>query len=119
MGFDGTTDYKGIKVKRWEKNGKISYTYNVGTKEGDTWLNETIPIRFKGSPDIPDGTIVHCKEGFEKVFSWVKDGKQYQKFGKVITNYEYDGMADKPTQTFIEMPDAPDSFSALEDEIPF
>lgn len=119
MGFDGTTDYKGIKVKRWERNGKVSYSYNVGTKEGDTWLNESVPLRFKGSPNIPDGTIVYCKKGFEKVFSWVKDDWQYQKRGWVITDYEYDGMTQKPAQSFVEMPDYPDSFSAAEEDLPF
>lgn len=122
MGFDAITDYKGIKIKRWERNGKVSYSYSVGIKEGETWLNVSVPLRFKGSPDIPDGTIVHCKDGFETVFSWTKDNKQFTRFGKVITDYDYNGMTEKLKPSFVEMPeppDYPDSFQAANDDIPF
>lgn len=119
MGVIFMTDKKGEKIWRFDRDGKTSYARRVSKKEGDTWISEYQRVRFKGSPDIPNGTIVHIKYGFETLDTWVKDGKEYTKIILVATDYDYDGMKEVLNPTFVHMPDLPDSFSAAQDEIPF
>lgn len=121
MGMVYSTDNKGVKIYRFERNGKITYARRVSKKEGDTWIGKYQRIRFKGSPDIPDGTIVQILYGFDVLDTWVKDGKEYMEIAIVATDYSYDGMKEQPGTSYMQMPepDMPDSFSAAEDEIPF
>lgn len=116
-----STDNKGVKIYRFERNGKITYARRVSKKEGDTWIGKYQRIRFKGSPDIPDGTIVYINYAFDSLDTWVKDGKEHMEIAIVATDYSYDGMQEKPSASYMQMPepDMPDSFSAAEDEIPF
>lgn len=121
MGTRWSTDNKGEKVWRSDRFENPTYAIRISKKEGDTWINEYQEVRFKGSPDIPNGTTVHVKDGFETLKTWVKDGAEHKKIIKVALDYEYEGMKTKPEQTFMQMPepDMPDSFSAIEDGIPF
>lgn len=119
MGMIFKTDNKGVKVWRSDKYEKPMYAIQVSKKEGDSWINKYQKIRFKGSPDIPNGKIVHIFNGFEALDTWVKDGVEHSDIVLIATDYEYQGMKEAPKQTFLQMPDMPDSFSAAEDEIPF
>ena len=121
MGIRWSTDIRGEKVYRSDKFEKPQYAIRVSKKEGDSWISEFQEVRFRGSPDIPNRTIVYVKDGFETLKSWVKDGREYTKIIKVAMDYTFDGMTEKPKQSFMEMPepDLPDSFSSAEDDIPF
>lgn len=119
MGIIFKTDNRGIKVWRSDKYDKPTYAIQVSRKEGDSWVNKYKRIRFKGSPDIPNGTVVHIKHGFEALDTWVKDGAEHSDIVLIATDYEYDGMKVAPKQSFMEMPDYPDSFSAAEEDLPF
>ena len=122
MGIRITTDTRGIKVWRSDRGEYPSYAVQVSKKEGDSWVNEYQRVKFKGSPDIPNGTVIEIKDGFPALDTWVKDGVEHKRIVWIIMDYWYDGMKEKPQQTYMEMPepdDLPDSFSAAEDEIPF
>ena len=119
MGIRISTDHKGVKVWRSDKTGKPSYAIQIGKKEGDTWINEYQKVWFKGGADIKNGTTIYIRDAFPTIDSWVKDGVQHTRIMWIIMDYTYDGMAERQPQTFIEMPDLPDTFSAAEDEIPF
>ena len=120
MGIRWSTDNKGVVVYRFEDNGKPTYKIRHSKKEGDTWLSEYQRVRFRGSPDIPNKTTVYVKDGFEVPDTWVKNGTQH-KDGviKVAMDYSYAGMKEAPKQSFMDMPDYPDSFSAAEEDLPF
>ena len=119
MGIRITTDKKGVKVWRSDKYDKPRYAIQVGKKEGDTWVNKYQRVRFKDSPDIPNGTVVHITDGFEALDTWVKDGVEHTEIIIIAMDYTYDGMKTRPVPTFINMSDLPDTFSAAQDEIPF
>ena len=120
MGIKITTDYKGIKVWRSDRGQYPSYAVQVSKKEGDTWINEYQKVKFKGSPDIPNGTLIHIKDGFAALETWVSDGVEHKRIVWVIMDYEYEGMKEKPVNTFMEMPDPPsDSFTSLDEDLPF
>ena len=119
MGIIFHTDKRGVKVWRSDRGEKPTYAVQVSKKEGDTWLNKYQRIRFKGSPDIKNGTIVHIDYGFEALDSWVKDGAEHTDIVLIATDYSYEGMKEHVPQSFLTMPDLPDTFSASEDEIPF
>ena len=119
MGIRVTTDNRGVKVWRNDRIGKPSYAIRVSKKEGDTWINEYQKVLFKGGADIPNGTVIHIKDAFPTVDSWVKDGVQHSRSMWVIMDYTYDGMKEPVTQSFMHLPDYPDSFAAAEDDVPF
>lgn len=121
MGIRISTDYKGIKVWRSDRGEKPSYAVQVSRKEGDSWINDYQKVRFKGGADIPNGTNIYIRDAFPTLETWVKDGQEHKRIVWMIMDYAFDGMTEKPKQTYIEMPepDMPDSFSAAEDEIPF
>ena len=119
MGIRISTDNKPVKVWRSDRGQYPSYAIQVSKKEGDTWISEYQEVRFRGSPDIPNGTTVYVKDGFETLKTWVKDNQEHKKIIKVAMDYEYDGMKEKPKQSFMDMPDMPDSFSSAEDDLPF
>lgn len=121
MGTRWSTDDRGEKVYRSDKFEKPQYAIRVSKKEGDSWISEFQEVRFRGSPDIPNKTIVYVRDGFETLKSWVKDGMEHTKIIKVAMDYTFDGMTEKPKQSFMEMPepDLPDSFSSAEDDLPF
>lgn len=117
-----STDYRGIKVWRSDKSEYPSYAVQVSKKEGDTWINEYQKVKFKGSPDIKNGTIVRIRDAFPTLETWVKDGVEHHRQVWVVMDYDYDGMTEKLKQTYVEMPEAPDvpdTFNAIQDEIPF
>lgn len=119
MGTRWMTDKKGEKIFRSDKYDKPYYAIRVSKKEGDAWVSEYQEVRFRGSPDIPHKTIVHVKDGFETLRTYVKDDREYTKIIKVAMDYTFDGMKEQPVPTYMQMPDLPDTFSAAEDEIPF
>ena len=121
MGIRWSTDSRGERVWRSDFNGKPHYAIRVSKKEGDSWISEYQEVRFRGSPDIMNGTTVFVKDGFETLQSWVKDGQERTKIIKVAMDYTYDGMKERPKQSFVNMPepDYPDSFSAAEEDLPF
>ena len=121
MGIRWSTDKKGEKVWRSDKFEKPQYAIRVSKKEGDTWVSEYQEVRFRGSPDIPNKTIVYVKDGFETLKTWVKDGQEHTKIIKVAMDYEFDGMQQKPAPTFVQMPepDLPDTFASMDDDLPF
>ena len=119
MGIRWSTDNKGEKVYRSDKYDKVRYAIRVSKKEGDSWVSEFQEVRFRGTPDIPNKTIVFVKDGFEALDTWVKDGQEHTKIIKVAMDYTYDGMKERPKQSFMDMPDYPDSVSAAEEDLPF
>lgn len=121
MGIKISTDNRGVKVWRSDKYEKPTYAIQISKKEGDTWVNEYQKVRFRGSPDIPNGTIIYIRDGFTTLETWVKDNMEHKRIVWVIMDYSYEGMKEAPNQSFIDMPepDMPDSFSAAEDDIPF
>lgn len=119
MGIKITTDNKPVKVWRSDRYEKTSYAIQVSKKEGDTWVNEYQKVRFRGSPDIPNGTEVTIRDGFPSLETWVKDNVEHKRIVWVIMDFNYAGMKEPPKPSFMDMPDMPDSFSAATDEIPF
>ena len=122
MGIKISTDHRGIKVWRNDKGRYPSYAVQISVKEGDTWVNEYQKVKFKGSPDIPNGTIVRVRDAFPTLETWVKDGVEHKRLVWVLMDYDYDGMTEKPKPSFVEMPEPPnypDSFSSAADDIPF
>lgn len=119
MGIRISTDHKGVKVWRSDRSEYPSYAVQVSKKEGDTWINAYQKVKFKGSPDIKNGTIVFIRDAFPTLETWVKDGVEHSKIVWIIMDYDYEGQTEKPKKTYVEMPEAPDSFSAVQDEIPF
>ena len=119
MGIRISTDNKGVKVWRSDKYEHPTYAIQIGKKEGDTWVNEYQKVRFRGSPDIKNGTEVYIHDGFPTLETWVKDGYEHKRVIWVIMDYDYIGMKERPQPSFVDMPDLPDTFSAAQDEIPF
>ena len=119
MGIKIQTDNKPVKVWRSDRGQYPSYAIQVSKKEGDALVNDYQKVRFRGSPDIPNGTEIRISDGFPTLETWVKDGVEHKRIVWVLMDYSYPGMTEKPKQTFVEMPDYPDSFSAAEEELPF
>lgn len=119
MGIKIQTDNKPVKVWRSDRGQYPSYAIQVSKKEGDAWVNDYQKVRFRGSPDIPNGTEIRISDGFPTLETWVKDGVEHKRIVWVLMDYSYPGMTEKPKQTFVEMPDYPDSFSATEEDLPF
>lgn len=119
MGIKISTDNKPVKVWRSDKYEHPTYAIQVSKKEGDTWVNEYQKVRFRGSPDIPNGTEVTIRDGFPALETWVKDNVEHKRIIWVLMDYEYAGMKEAPKPTFITMPDYPDSFSTAEEDLPF
>lgn len=119
MGIKIQTDNKPVKVWRSDRGQYPSYAIQVSKKEGDAWVNDYQKVRFRGSPDIPNGTEIRISDGFPTLETWVKDGVEHKRIVWVLMDYSYPGMTEKPKQTFVEMPDYPDSFNSAEDDIPF
>ena len=119
MGIKITTDNRGVKVWRSDRYEKPSYAIQVSKKEGDTWVSEYQKVRFRGSPDIPNGTLIFIRDGFTTLETWVKDNMEHKRIVWVIMDYSYDGMKESPKQSFMDIADMPDSFSAASDDIPF
>ena len=119
MGIKIQTDNKPVKVWRSDRGQYPSYAIQVSKKEGDAWVNDYQKVRFRGSPDIPNGTEIRISDGFPTLETWVKDSVEHKRIVWVLMDYSYPGMTEKPKQTFVEMPDYPDSFSAAEEELPF
>lgn len=119
MGIKIQTDNKPVKVWRSDRGQYPSYAIQVSKKEGDAWVNDYQKVRFRGSPDIPNGTEIRISDGFPTLETWVKDGVEHKRIVWVLMDYSYPGMTERPKQTFVEMPDYPDSFSAAEEELPF
>lgn len=119
MGIKIQTDNKPVKVWRSDRGQYPSYAIQVSKKEGDAWVNDYQKVRFRGSPDIPNGTEIRISDGFPTLETWVKDGVEHKRIVWVLMDYSYPGMTEKPKQTFVEMPDYPDSFSAAEEDLPF
>ena len=119
MGIKISTDNRGVKVWRSDRYEKPSYAIQISKKEGDTWISEYQKVRFRGSPDIPNGTIIYIRDGFTTLETWVKDNIEHKRIVWGIMDYSYEGMNEPPKQSFIDMPEMPDSFSAAEDDIPF
>ena len=118
MGIKIQTDNKPVKVWRSDRGQYPSYAIQVSKKEGDAWVNDYQKVRFRGSPDIPNGTEIRISDGFPTLETWVKDGVEHKRIVWVLMDYSYPGMTEKPKQTFVEMPDYPDSFSAAEEDLP-
>lgn len=119
MGIKIQTDNKPVKVWRSDRGQYPSYAIQVSKKEGDAWVNDYQKVRFRGSPDIPNGTEIRISDGFPTLETWVKDGVEHKRIVWVLMDYSYPGMTEKPKQTFVEMPDYPDSFSVAEEDLPF
>lgn len=119
MGIKIQTDNKPVKVWRSDRGQYPSYAIQVSKKEGDAWVNDYQKVRFRGSPDIPNGTEIRISDGFPTLETWVKDGVEHKRIVWVLMDYSYPGMTEKPKQTYVEMPDYPDSFSAAEEDLPF
>lgn len=119
MGIRWSTDSRGERVWRSDFDGKIKYAIRVSKKEGDSWISEYQEVRFRGSPDIINGTTVFVKDGFEALDTWVKNGQELTRIIKVAMDYSFDGMKERPKPSFMEMPDYPETFSSADDEIPF
>lgn len=119
MGIKIQTDNKPVKVWRSDRGQYPSYAIQISKKEGDAWVNDYQKVRFRGSPDIPNGTEIRISDGFPTLETWVKDGVEHKRIVWVLMDYSYPGMTEKPKQTFVEMPDYPDSFSAAEEDLPF
>lgn len=119
MGIKIQTDNKPVKVWRSDRGQYPSYAIQVSKKEGDAWVNDYQKVRFRGSPDIPNGTEIRISDGFPTLETWVKDGVEHKRIVWVLMDYSYPGMTQKPKQSFVEMPDYPDSFSAAEEDLPF
>lgn len=119
MGIRISTDKKAVKVWRSDRYEHPTYAIQVSKKEGDTWINDYQKVRFRGSPDIPNGTEVTIRDGFPTLETWVKDGVEHKRIVWVLMDYDYPGMTQRPKQSFVEMPDYPDSFSTAEEELPF
>ena len=119
MGIRISTDNKPVKVWRSDKYEHPTYAIQVSKKEGDSWVKGYQKVRFRGSPDIPNGTEVTIKDGFPALETWVKNGHEHMRIIWVLMDYEYAGMKEAPKPTFITMPDYPDSFSTAEEDLPF
>ena len=120
MGFKIQTDIYGTKVWRSDKGVKPSYAVQIGRKEGDTWVNEYQKVKFKGGADIPNGTTIFIKNAFPTLDTWVKDGVEHKRIVWMIMDYSYPGKKEtEVVETFLEMPDLPDSFAAAEEDLPF
>jgi hypothetical protein len=93
----------------------------ISKREGDGWINDYQPVRFRQGIDVPNGTLIHIKNAFPTLDTWVKDDTQYKRKVWMIMEFEAEGM--KPSQTSpqvsMDMDDLPDSFSSAEDDIPF
>lgn len=113
MGIKITTDDKGVKVYRSDKFERPHYAIQISKKEGEEWINHYQEIRFRKGEDVPDRAIIHIRNAFPTVSSWVKDNSQHVKEVWQIMDYYIEGsvpvMADEPA----------DSFSVAEDQIPF
>ena len=119
MGVRISTDYRGVKVWRSDRGEKPSYAIQVSRKEGDTWINDYQKVRFKGGADIPNGTTVFIRDGFPTLDTWVNDGVEYHRIVWMIMEYDYEGQKEKPQKSFVEIPDYPDSFAAMDADLPF
>ena len=121
MGIKITTDDRRVKVWRNDRGEYPTYAVQISKKEGDSWIREYQRVKFRGSPDIPNGTDVRIIDGFPTLDTWVKDGVEHKRIVWIIMDYDYDGMKVQPKPSFMTPPetDLPDSFSAAQDDIPF
>jgi hypothetical protein len=122
MGIKITTDSRGIKVWRFERdNGKASYAVQISKREGDGWINHYQPVRFRQGIDVPNGTLIHIKNAFPTLDTWTKDGQEFKREVWQIMEFSSETMNDAQTspQMQMDVDDLPDSFSAAEDDIPF
>lgn len=121
MGIKITTDNRGVKVWRSDKYEHPSYAIQVSKREGDGWINDYQPVRFRQGINIPNGTLIYIKNAFPTLDTWVKDDQQFKRKVWMIMEFEAEGMKASQTspQMSMEPEDLPDSFSAAEDEIPF
>lgn len=117
MGIRITTDDKGIKVWRSDKYERPSYAVQISKKEGDTWVNDYQPVRFRQGVEIKNGTTIFIKDAFPTLDTWTKDGQEFKRKVWMILDFDVPGQTSKPT--IVDTSDLPDSFSAAEDEIPF
>ena len=119
MGIRIKTDQRGVKVWRSDRYAKPSYAVQVSKKEGESWIREYQEVRFRSGVDVPNGTLVYINDAFPTLKTWVSDGQQHSRIIWMIMDFDYEGQKEKPQQSFMEMPEAPDSFSSIQDDIPF
>lgn len=115
MGLTVTTDDKGVKVIRKDKdwNGKTLTFYSLmyASKDKDgNWHNGFIDCTFKKGVDIPNKTKIKIKNGFYVASEY--NGKTYNKV--MVIDYEIIG--DAPAMNTDDFMNIPDGF---QEELPF
>lgn len=87
-----STDDKGVKVWRNDKNGFPTYSLTISKKNDDgTYGHVYQNIRFKKGVEVDNGETIIIKNAFP-TFSTGKDGKNYQHW--MITDFEFVGATD-------------------------
>lgn len=118
MGIRISTDNKGIKVWRSDRYERPSYAVQISKKEGDTWINDYQPVRFRQGVEIANGTTIYITDAFPTLDTWTKDGQEFKRKVWMILDFDAPGQT-ASRQTEVDVSDLPDSFSAAEDSIPF
>ena len=102
------------RTKIWRKdfNGKPAYSRSIASQEfkdgvkGD-WIRDYEAVQFKGGADIPNGTSIEVKDGFEAVYN-SRDGVKRK---LIVVSYE---VLDMPSES------VGSGFMAInDDDVPF
>ena len=114
--------YGQTKIYRKDFNGRPSYSRMIASQEykdgrkGD-WIRTYENVQMPKNTNIPDGSIINVKKGFEAVFNSTKHGIM-----RKLVVLEYDLMdTPRPNEHDArEEQEMPPEFSALQDDdIPF
>ena len=120
MGISITGNYARIWVKEHQKSdGTKWHSYNIGIgkkRQNGTYVNAYMKVKFGKSVDmpsvLPNGTKIENFEGFMSVDDYIKGEQVVKEPMLVITKAEFPDLVP-------DIIDVPDSFSQLDEQIPF
>ena len=127
MGIKIITDDYGVKVWRSDKFGFPQYAVAIGTKtESGERITEYKQLQFRRGVELANGDEIYIDNAFPTLRIWQdkQTGETRSKEVWMVTDFTFRSRreetqtpAPEPKQTTFD--DLPDSFDAVEDDIPF
>lgn len=117
MGLKITTDERGIKIYRHEKEGRTGkfYTYSTMVSSKDTdgnYINGFIDVVFKKGVEVNDKAVILVNNAFYIVNEY--NGKTYPKL--MITDFDVKEEGKPSTSNNTDFMNIPDG---MQEELPF
>lgn len=127
MGFNITTDERGVKVWRSDRFGFPQYSVSISKKtDAGKWISEYKPVKFRRGVELDDGDEIYITSAFPTLDYWTDKttGDLKHKEVWMITEFYIKSRGDSIPQSdsapqVMAQVDLPEGYAEADIELPF